>query len=526
LNASETEEAIILLPPDESNELGPTPGLGGDTLADSVVILLTLTAVQRLVGFGRSVLFCRWLPPEELGQWDMAFSFLMLAAPLSMLALPSCFGRYLEYYRQQGRLRTLIGWTAVAVFGLTSTACGVLYLGRSWFSEVVFGSPDQANLVAILAGTLWIVVTTHYFVELLTATRNVRFLALVQFANSVAFALFGAIFLFGWARDAGSVVLAYGGACLLSSAWVAWRLWPAWRGLPAESTPLPQRDFWAKILPYVGWVSLTSLMANLFEIADRYMIVHYSTSSPDEALALVGQYHSSRVVPLLMISIALMLGTMITPHLSHDWEQGLRDRVRTRLNLFLKLLAFALCGGSAMVLLAAPILFDWALAGKFQGGREILPYTLAYCIWFGMTLVSQNYLLCAEKARLGSLALVVGLAVNIILNVIWLPRYGLVGAVWATMVANVVALVLMSTFNRLLGFRLHRATVLVLAMPGLLCFGPWTTLVAMLALVVLAVLTDWILDSAEKRQLGEVWTSYAARFQSLRLPFRGSTPRS
>jgi polysaccharide transporter, PST family len=526
LNALDSEEAIILLPPDESNELGPTPGLGGDTLADSVVILLTLTVVQRLVGFCRAVLFCRWLPPEELGQWDMAFSFLMLAAPLSMLALPSCFGRYLEHYRQQGHLRTLIGRTAVTVLGLTTIACGVLYLGRAWFSQLIFGSADQTHLVALMAGTLWIVVSTHYFLELLTALRNVRFLAMVQFANSLAFAVLGALLLFGWARDAGSVVLAYGGACLLSSAWVLWRLWPTWRGLPAMSTPLPQRDFWAKIFPYVGWVSLTSLMANLFEIVDRYMIVHYSTSSPGEALALVGQYHSSRVVPLLMISVALMLGTMITPHLSHDWEQGLHDRVKTRLNLFLKLLAFALCGGSAMVLLAAPILFDWALAGKFQGGREILPHTLTYCIWFGMTLVSQNYLLCAEKARLGSLALVVGLGVNIILNVVLLPRYGLVGAVWATMVANVVALVLMSTFNRLLGFRLHRATVLVLAMPALLCIGPWTVLMAMLALGVLAILTDWILDPAEKEQIGEAWSRYAARFQSLRLPFRGSAPRS
>ena len=176
--------------------------------------------------------------------------------------------------------------------------------------------------------------------------------------------------------------------------------------------------------------------------------------------------------------------------------------------------------------MAAPILFDWALAGKFQGGRAILPYTLTYCIWFGMTLVSQNYLLCAEKARLGSLALMIGLGVNIVLNRIWLPEFGLVGAVWATMVANLVALVLLSTFNRLLGFRLHRATVLVLAMPALLCIGPWTVLAAMLALAVLAVVTDWILDPAEKQQLAEVWSGYAVRLRGLRLPFRGPAARS
>ena len=63
-----------------------------DTLTDSVLVLLALTAVQRLVGFLRAVLFCRWLDPQQLGLWDMAFSFLLLAAPLSAFAIPGWFG--------------------------------------------------------------------------------------------------------------------------------------------------------------------------------------------------------------------------------------------------------------------------------------------------------------------------------------------------------------------------------------------------------------------------------------------------
>ncbi len=76
----------------------PAP-LTTDTLVDSVLILLGLTVVQRLIGFVRAVLFCRWLDPGQLGLWDMAFSFLVLAAPLSVLAIPGVFGRYLERYR-------------------------------------------------------------------------------------------------------------------------------------------------------------------------------------------------------------------------------------------------------------------------------------------------------------------------------------------------------------------------------------------------------------------------------------------
>ena len=44
-------------------------------LATSVMLMLVMTVLQRLVGFGRGIVFCRWLDPEQLGQWDVAFGF-------------------------------------------------------------------------------------------------------------------------------------------------------------------------------------------------------------------------------------------------------------------------------------------------------------------------------------------------------------------------------------------------------------------------------------------------------------------
>jgi O-antigen/teichoic acid export membrane protein len=72
-------------------------GVQADTLAVSVVILLLATVVQRSVGFGRSVFFCRWLTPEALGEWEMVYSFLMLAAPLAVLGVPGSIGRNAEH---------------------------------------------------------------------------------------------------------------------------------------------------------------------------------------------------------------------------------------------------------------------------------------------------------------------------------------------------------------------------------------------------------------------------------------------
>ena len=143
-----------------------------DTLASSVVVLLVLAAVQRVVGFARGILVCRWLSPDELGQWDMAFGFLTLAAPLTVLGLPGSFGRYVEYFRQRGQLRTLIRRTAICSAILTMFSVGLIVTVPSLFSKIVFGRANETQLVVVLGITLAVVIAFNYLTELLTALRR------------------------------------------------------------------------------------------------------------------------------------------------------------------------------------------------------------------------------------------------------------------------------------------------------------------------------------------------------------------
>ncbi|MBN2216387.1 MAG: oligosaccharide flippase family protein, partial [Pirellulales bacterium] len=234
----EGEESTLPPPADDSLELGPSLEFRADTLADSVVILLGLTVLQRAIGFGRSVLFCRWLPAEELGQWDITFGFLMLAAPLAILSLPSALSRYLEYYRQRGATRALISRISLATLLMAVAAAGVLVAGREWVSYLIYGAPDQTGLVTLLAVVLVITIVTNLVVELLNALCYVRALSIVHLANSLVFAVLGAVLVLGAAKTATNVVLAYAGACVLSTIGAIWYLWPTWRAMPRSARPM------------------------------------------------------------------------------------------------------------------------------------------------------------------------------------------------------------------------------------------------------------------------------------------------
>ena len=143
-------------------------------------------------------------------------------------------------------------------------------------------------------------------------------------------------------------------------------------------------------------------------------------------------------------------------------------------------------------------------------------------VWFGIIAIAQNYLWCAEKTRLASLALLAGLLANVGLNLILLPRLGLLGAVLATAAANLVALLLIIWFNSRLGFRMSRGTWVALALPLVLPLGPWVALVVLAAVAVDAVYHQRLLSAEEKQLFADGLYAYRQRLRGFRLGFRSA----
>ncbi len=198
-----------------------------DALALGVVLLLASTVLQRAVGFAREICFCRWLSPEQLGQWDMAFGFSMMAGPLLVMSLPGTFGRYVERYRQSGQLRHFFIRTAGFCAMMAAPLLAVILVFRSAISYLVFGSRDHAGMVVLMAAGLVFVVAFNYVVCVFTSLRNMKVVSLIELGNSVFFGLLGIGLLCCGQTGADAMIVAYGTSCLLCAA-------GRWRGSPAS----------------------------------------------------------------------------------------------------------------------------------------------------------------------------------------------------------------------------------------------------------------------------------------------------
>ncbi len=397
--------------------------LRADSLMHGIALMLVLAVVQRGIGLFRNVMICRLLAPDQLGTWNLAYNFLLLAAPLVVCGIPGSFKRYLEYYRQRGRLHAFLRQTTIATLALLVFGVSVLLLARRPLAWLVFGNTDASGLLCVCATVLITVIAFNFCVELLTAMRQVRVVSWLQFGNSLLFAVSALLLAAGSWRATG-VILGYGIACGMTGLVAAGVIVASLRGHSADPLDNPPFDLWLRLLPFAAWLWFSDLLTNLFAAVDRYMIVHFAQATPADGLSMVGQYHSSRIFGEVLVALSCMVGGVLLSYSSHDWEVGKRAAVRRLLDLSLLSASLALTAAAAITLLLAPWLFQLLFAEKYVSGLAVMPWTLVGCLWFCLLMMANNYLWCCEKAWCVGLAVSLGLVANAALNLWWLPRWG------------------------------------------------------------------------------------------------------
>ncbi|MEM1305117.1 MAG: lipopolysaccharide biosynthesis protein, partial [Planctomycetota bacterium] len=353
----------------------------------------------------------------------------------------------------------------------------------------------------LVAGCLAVIILHHFLEAVFAGLRLFRVVSAMHFCQSMAFAAIALTLIMKWRADASSIVAGYAAACGLSVTGVlVWSMLRVRQVTDAAAAPR-HREFWPVLLRFAVWVWVSNLLANVFSTVDRYMILHYGGFDSATALEMVGNYHASVIVPVLLVSVANLLTGAMIPHLSHAWEAGQTEDVSARVNLSLKLCSFGMLAVGCGLLLFCPLLFSAAFEGKYDAGLAVLPWTITACVWYSLMLIAQTYVWCAEKTRSATAPLIAGIASNVTLNLLLLPRFGLTGAVAATAAATLLAHLAQLVVNAKTGMRVHPGTVALSFAPLLLLLGTGPSLAFLVAIAWAACSRDGLLTSDERRTL-------------------------
>lgn len=472
-------------------------GFRADSLALGMVIMLALTIVQRGVGFLRGIWFCRLLDDTDLGRWAMAFGFITLITPVLLFGIPGSLPRYVEHFRIRGQLPAFLRRVLLATVACGSIAIIATAILPDWFGWLIFLEPQDRRLVQAVAAAMVATIAFNFVNDLNASLRQVRVVSLMQFMQGVGFT-FGGI---GWLAGGGGfvgLVVTFAVTTLLATAPGLVSLRRGWGGLPPATTPLDTRAMWRRLIPYAAALWMMNLLGNVFELSDRSMILHFTPGGGEAGQSAVGQFHSARIFPELLLSLASMVSGVLLPYMAADWETGRFDAVRNRLRRVLLAASVVCTLGGAAVLWLSPWLFGTLLQGRYREGMDLLPAAFVFCSWSALIAIAQDYLCVVERAKLVAIALAIGLIANLGLNAWLIPIWGLPGAVTATLIANAVVGAGVWVGMVACGYGVDRSTAFVAILPATLLAGPAVSVIAVaVTLMASAQARVWVAESVE-----------------------------
>ncbi len=476
-----------------------------DHLAMGVIYALTLTIIQRGLGFLRGVLFCKLMTDQQLGQFSMIYSCLMTLAPFAVLGLPGTFGRFVGEYRQRGQLGSFLKTISQVCCLTTSLLVISILIWPKFFSYQILGGTEQTGLMYAAAFTLALVTFHNYLTSLIESLQQIRLATIMRFVAGVSFTVMGVAML--WLLDPSQAtfwaVIAFAASCLLGSI-------PAWLFLKQHRVALQNvgdtnfpRDLWWRLAPFAAWWWLNNILHNLYEITDRYMLIHWSNATLDEVQSMVGQYHSGRVIPLLMVGVASMLSGLLLPYVASAYIKGQVYKAREQLNWSIKLMSLAMLLVNAALLVFAKFMFDVLLEGRYDDGLAVLPLTMVYCAWFSLMTISQDFLWVSERGKFANVAMAIGIVSNILFNAFLIPQFGLWGAVMATTIGNGLAIFALFLLNVRFQCAPDLGCWLALMLPLVLLLPPSYCLLATGLISACILVTPWFFNHRDKQQLVE-----------------------
>lgn len=372
----------------------------------------------------------RAFTPIQFGLWDVTMTFFILTTMVASLALePALAAFYFE--TEDIAQRRIVASTSVHFRVLFSVLlAGSIFVLAPQLSRLIFGTPEHAVYFRIVAGAAPFFLIVNIFKQLFRIDFAPGKFNVVAVGNAALYIALGVFLVMRMDMGVSGILLALLAAAVCFSC-VGGLL--SWRLLSFEFSSSTLRDMLAFSLPLLPYL----LGYWIIDFSDRYFLTKLTT------LEQVGIYsvgaRISAIVALFATSFQMAWGPYA---LSFQHEPDAKERYSR--GLFFFLLA-ALTVGTAIVVFARPILIVLTQP-RYYGAEKVVGLLVLATIIHGAFLVISIVLMITKKTSLASVAILVGAGINLALNLLLIPRFGMVGAAVATVASYFVAVLLLYRF--------------------------------------------------------------------------------
>jgi O-antigen/teichoic acid export membrane protein len=395
--------------------------------------MLAASIAGRLAAFVMTIVIVRRIGPESYGVFTFATSTVLLAAQLGGLGWPLLVTRMIPKYIQErdwSRLRglrfsaDLVMLVATVLIGTGFAVGGLLFLDRS--NPLWMGMLVSAALVIPMGFRL---LQRQQLAAINRAAPGI-------FLDEAVAPLFIVAACLVWGARQDTQIYAVYVFGTYASAMLSRILYRRWA--PAEQFKA------ARVIEFKSWMLISLPM--ITGIASRVMLdrVDAIMLAPLSTVLQVGLYGAAfRIVAAT--NIPIMLNAFVRPRLARLYEGGDHERAAVVMRQYYAFTLLAAGGVSLFLFVFATPIVRIALGEEFLGAVVVMRILAVGQIFGALSEASSSYLLMSGKERAFGLLSVIGLALNVGLNLWLIPRWAAEGAAYATAFTNLLFFVVAGT---------------------------------------------------------------------------------
>lgn len=373
------------------------------------------------------------LPIEEYGIWVQIMVTIGLIAPLAEMGLSYTMVRFLAAEKDKRKIQE--GFYSIAVFILFTSLIASLLL-------FIFSDPfaagfldDRVNLVKIISLIIPIVCLNSVCMNFFRAFQQIKkysFIAILQTYGMVALVAYSVLSGYGVFWAVLSYLIAQAIVFLLMMFLIVTKIGVK---IPDFTQIREYLNFGLPLMPGVisSWI---------VTVSDRYLIGYIL------GVAFVGYYAPGYGLGEVISMYMAPLGFLLPAALSKLYDEGKKNDVRTYLKYCLKyFLMLAIPSAFGLSILSKQLLIILSTPEIASHGYLITPFIALSAVLYGAYSIISHILILVKKTKIIGAIWIVAAVVNLGLNFVFIPYFGILGAAITTLIAYALAFILAAYYS-------------------------------------------------------------------------------
>ena len=376
----------------------------------------------RSVSFILLPFYSNLISTTEYGNYALLMSVYSIISVLYQFGLHGSLNKfYIEEPSQEKKriiFSTLLNFIVLIGVSITMVLC--FFSGG--ITKIILGSSGYSSLMMLIFITLFIETMCFYIILLLKTKELSKRAVIYSGTGAVLNLIFNIVFVFIYRLSVAGIILAQ----LLSSAVLFLFMIRALRG---DYIPKIDPLIIKLLLKFAYPLLLAGFLSAAVDVADRFILNYFLGTSE------VGIYSFAYRVAMVMNVFVISFRTAWNPHslnlfYSDDYKSSFG-------NTLSKLVAIS-CIILLTVSLFSKYLFEININGLhlfnsiYKPGIIILPLVLTGYIFSGISSFYSVYPNISNKSHHFLVSDLIAFVSNIIVNIIFIPKYGIIGAAFAT----------------------------------------------------------------------------------------------